>query len=130
MNPYPDLTQSAAIKKVNRLARQTERAYRGTRLTVTLADADNGFTTPSRSDSVRALSRALRRVGLKVRFPHLPSWTDGSTLSEMGIETVIFGPGNLKDAHTNSELVRISDVEKAASVLALACIGKDPKESM
>jgi len=46
----------------------------------------------------------------------------------MGIETVIFGPGDLKNAHTNAECVRVVEVEKAALVLALSCMSQRSKE--
>jgi len=128
-NPFPDSTQRAVIDGVRRLARRIEHLYSGTRIKATVVDADNGLTTSKRSQSVRALCSGLRAIGEKPAFPHLPSWTDGSTLNDVGIETVIFGPGDLKNAHTNAECVPILEVEKAALVLALACMNQQPKDS-
>jgi acetylornithine deacetylase/succinyl-diaminopimelate desuccinylase-like protein len=122
INSFPDSTQQMVVERVKRSAKRIERIYHGTRLRVTVADADNGLVTSKHSESVRALCSGLRSIGQEPTFLHLPSWTDGSTLTEMGIETVIFGPGNLKDAHTNAEFVRIREVEKAALVLALSCM--------
>jgi acetylornithine deacetylase/succinyl-diaminopimelate desuccinylase-like protein len=110
------------------LAKRTEHHYSGTRIKATVVDGDNGLATSKRSESVRALCSGLRAIGEQPLFRHLPSWTDGSTLNEIGIETVIFGPGNLKDAHTKAECVRIDEVEKAALVLALACMSRESKE--
>jgi acetylornithine deacetylase len=42
--------------------------------------------------------------------------TDGSKLARAGIETVICGPGDIAQAHTDSEFVEIEQVERAARV--------------
>jgi acetylornithine deacetylase len=44
--------------------------------------------------------------------------TDGSKLARAGIETVICGPGDIAQAHTDSEFVEIEQVERAARVYA------------
>ena len=42
--------------------------------------------------------------------------TDGSKLARAGIQTVICGPGDIAQAHTDSEFVEIDQVELAARV--------------
>jgi acetylornithine deacetylase len=42
--------------------------------------------------------------------------TDGSKLARAGIQTVICGPGDIAQAHTDSEFVEIEQVELAARV--------------
>ena len=42
--------------------------------------------------------------------------TDGSKLARAGIETVICGPGDIAQAHTDSEFVEIEQVELAARI--------------
>lgn len=121
INVFPDATRREVLRELHMLAKQIEKRLVGTKLAITLMEWDNGISTPRNAFSVQSLSRGLSALNIPPRCCHLPSWTDGSTLSDFGIETVIFGPGNLKDAHTSTERVQLSEVEKAASALILAC---------
>jgi acetylornithine deacetylase len=47
----------------------------------------------------------------------VPFGTDASTLAEIGIPTVVFGPGDIAQAHTCDEWVEISEVEAASEIL-------------
>jgi acetylornithine deacetylase len=54
----------------------------------------------------------------------VPYCTDGSTLTQAGIPTVVFGPGDIAKAHTCDEWVPLDDVEQACEILyCLACAG-------
>lgn len=53
----------------------------------------------------------------------LPYWTEASMLSQAGINTVVFGPGNLEQAHKPNEYVEIAQLEAAAQRYALAMTG-------
>jgi acetylornithine deacetylase/succinyl-diaminopimelate desuccinylase-like protein len=43
--------------------------------------------------------------------------TDASTLSEAGIPSVVFGPGDIAQAHTHDEWIDLRQVEQAADIL-------------
>lgn len=43
--------------------------------------------------------------------------TDASTLAEAGIPSVVFGPGNIAQAHTSDEWVLLDEVEQASEIL-------------
>lgn len=43
--------------------------------------------------------------------------TDASTLAEHGIPSVVFGPGNIQQAHTKDEWIDIEQVEMATEIL-------------
>ena len=45
------------------------------------------------------------------------SWSDAQSLVDKGTPTVVFGPGELKYAHTKDEHVDMKDVEKAYKIL-------------
>ncbi len=47
----------------------------------------------------------------------VPYGTDASTLAEAGIPSVVFGPGNIAQAHTRDEWVPLDEVEEAAEIL-------------
>jgi acetylornithine deacetylase ArgE len=52
----------------------------------------------------------------------VPYGTDAATLAAAGIPSVIFGPGDIAQAHTKDEWIALAEVEQAASILyRLAC---------
>jgi acetylornithine deacetylase len=53
----------------------------------------------------------------------LPYWTEAAMLSEAGINTVVYGPGNLEQAHKPNEYVEIAQLEAATALYAAALQG-------
>jgi len=53
----------------------------------------------------------------------LPYWTEAAMLSEAGINAVVYGPGNLEQAHKPNEYVEIAQLEEAAAHYAIALQG-------
>ncbi len=53
----------------------------------------------------------------------LPYWTEAAMLSEAGINTVVYGPGNLEQAHKPDEYVEIAQLEAATALYAKALQG-------
>lgn len=47
----------------------------------------------------------------------VPYGTDASTIAEAGIPAVVFGPGDIAQAHTKDEWVELIQVEQAADIL-------------
>jgi len=45
----------------------------------------------------------------------LPYWTEAAMLSEAGLNTVVFGPGHLEQAHKPNEYVEIDQLDMAAA---------------
>jgi acetylornithine deacetylase len=64
----------------------------------------------------------FRRVFDTEPIVDLPYWTEAALLSEAGLNTVVYGPGNLDQAHRPNEYVEITQLEQAmtryASVLS------------
>lgn len=53
----------------------------------------------------------------------LPYWTEAAMMSQAGINTVVYGPGNLEQAHKPNEYVEIAQLETAARRYAVALQG-------
>jgi acetylornithine deacetylase len=51
------------------------------------------------------------------RVHSVPYGTDAATIAWSGIPTVVFGPGDIAQAHTRDEWVSIDEVEQAAAIL-------------
>jgi acetylornithine deacetylase len=66
---------------------------------------------------VDALGRAIDSVTGKHERHPVPYGTDASTIAEAGLPAVVFGPGDITQAHTKDEWVELAQVERAAEVL-------------
>lgn len=59
----------------------------------------------------------------ETKFTYFPAWSDGGLLSSYGkIPTIIFGPGDIKTAHSPNEFIDKNDVYPATLVYALTAI--------
>jgi acetylornithine deacetylase len=66
---------------------------------------------------VHRLGRAIDAVKGTHRVASVPYGTDASTISEAGIPAVVFGPGDIAQAHTDDEWISLSEVEEASEIL-------------
>lgn len=73
--------------------------------------------------AVLATEKAILSVIGNCLYSQVPFGTDASTLAEHGIPCVVFGPGNIIQAHTRDEWIDLSEVEKAADILFTLAAG-------
>lgn len=66
---------------------------------------------------VARLGRAIDAVVGAHRVHAVPYGTDASTLSEAGTPAVVFGPGDIAQAHTADEWVDLDEVGRASEIL-------------
>jgi acetylornithine deacetylase ArgE len=66
---------------------------------------------------VERLGRAIDAVLGKHEVVAVPFGTDASTISEAGIPAVVFGPGDIAQAHTNDEWIEIEQIQRAEEIL-------------
>jgi acetylornithine deacetylase len=69
------------------------------------------------AELVAKLSAAIAVVRGQHRVLPVPYGTDASTLAEAGIPSVVFGPGNIDQAHTCDEWIDLAEVETASEIL-------------
>jgi succinyl-diaminopimelate desuccinylase len=81
--------------------------------------AEPALGTPPEAAVVQALAAAATRVLGRAPLLGVPFGTDAGALAEVGIPTVVFGPGSIDLAHTTEESVALADVARAAEILAL-----------
>lgn len=76
--------------------------------------------TPAESPIVGTLHSAIEEVlGTAPRIASWRGWTEAESFhSQLGIDTVVFGPGSLKQAHSGNEFVDLRQVRAAARVYA------------
>jgi acetylornithine deacetylase ArgE len=66
---------------------------------------------------VQRLGAAIDAVRGTHKVEAVPYGTDASTLAEAGVPSVVFGPGDISQAHTCDEWVELAQVEMASEVL-------------
>lgn len=65
---------------------------------------------------VQAAASACRAINGRARAVGVPYGTDASKMVASGVPTVIFGPGNILQAHSADEYVEVRQVELAAHI--------------
>jgi acetylornithine deacetylase len=82
-----------------------------------------GALSPHGSEElVKLLGSAIDCVVGSHRVMAVPYGTDAPAFADLGIPTVIFGPGDIAKAHTCDEWVPLAEVEQASEILyRLAC---------
>ncbi|MBC6491391.1 M20 family metallopeptidase [Flavihumibacter stibioxidans] len=65
----------------------------------------------------RALRQACEANGVQPAMQTAHYATDAAIYQQAGIPCVVFGPGNIQQAHTADEHIAIADIEKAADIL-------------
>jgi acetylornithine deacetylase len=66
---------------------------------------------------VEELRVVIDAVAGSVRVRGVAFGTDASTIAAAGIPAVVFGPGDIAQAHTSDEWIALAQVEKAAQIL-------------
>jgi acetylornithine deacetylase/succinyl-diaminopimelate desuccinylase-like protein len=74
---------------------------------------DNALETPSSAPLVSCALDVLGGLGLPAEPLGVPYGSDASKLSRAGVPSVIFGPGNIDQAHAAVEWVDCGQVEQA-----------------
>jgi acetylornithine deacetylase len=75
--------------------------------------------TPKDAAVVKAMKEAVERSGEQATLSAMPASNDAWLYSnQLGIPSLVFGPGKLTDAHSRHEMIRIDDMERASVILS------------
>jgi acetylornithine deacetylase/succinyl-diaminopimelate desuccinylase-like protein len=74
------------------------------------------------SETAQAIKAVCEAAGADVRPVYSPAALDAGYLNHEGIETVMFGPGDLRFAHSDAEVVPLEDVRLAARIYAATAL--------
>ena len=78
--------------------------------------ATSCFSAGSEEIAAR-LGNAIDAVRGKHAVTVVPFGTDASSLALAGVPSVVFGPGDIDQAHTKDEWIELAQVEMAAEIL-------------
>ena len=76
----------------------------------------------SDSETAKALKAVCAVAGISDAPCYSAASLDAGYLNHEGIETVMFGPGDLRFAHTDREIVPLEDVRLAARIYAATAL--------
>jgi acetylornithine deacetylase len=74
---------------------------------------DRGLETPAEAPIARLSCEILRKMGYSDGVEGVAYGSDGTHIRELGIDTIIFGPGSIDQAHTENEYIAIEQVQAA-----------------
>ena len=74
-----------------------------------LSDADNGPLAERLAAAVREMGGAGRTIGV-------PYATDAAFYCQSGVPAVVFGPGQIEQAHTPDEWIELDQLHAAAEI--------------
>jgi acetylornithine deacetylase len=103
------------------------RALPGVDFPFTLSQASPGCTPLDPKQSVELVQRfgaVIDSVAGKHTVHSVPFGTDASRIAVTGIPAVVFGPGDIAQAHTKDEWIDLAQLEPAAEILFRFACGK------
>lgn len=103
------------------------RALPGVDFPFTLAQASPGCTPLDPAQSVELVKRfgaTIDSVVGKHTVHSVPFGTDASRVAVVGVPSVVFGPGDIAQAHTKDEWIDLAQLEPAAEILFRFACGK------
>jgi acetylornithine deacetylase len=74
-------------------------------------------------DLAQALMRSITSVVGERRIIGVPFGTHASRFARANVPSVVFGPGDIAQAHTKDEWIEISQLEQAAEIYYRFCAG-------
>lgn len=81
--------------------------------------ANNGFIQ-QKNKFVEKFSKAIYEVNGSIEYGHMPSFCDGTFFHNAGVSTILYGPGNIENAHSPDEYVNLKEVKESAYGIAQA----------
>lgn len=117
----PGETSAGALAEIDELVDKIRQSLPGLTVRRDEPFGDvSGLDTPASADIVRALELGCGRVRGESKLVGVPYGTNASKFADAGITCVVFGPGDVGQAHTADEFVSIDQVVSAARIYEAA----------
>ncbi len=107
----PGETESGVRREIKSLLRKNH-------LAASFSNAKTISCLPMETDPKLPLVRQFLRVIGQAKPAGVDFYCDASVLSRAGIPSVVFGPGDIAQAHTADEWISVSQLERAKDILA------------
>jgi acetylornithine deacetylase len=110
--PIPGASPGRIPTALQEMLQHLEAQYKGLRASLTLLRQEAGFETASDSDLVSAFEK---EIGLPATS--IPFGSEASAWSTVAEDVVVFGPGDMRTAHSDRECVPIDQLITTVQVL-------------
>jgi acetylornithine deacetylase len=87
------------------------------RLQATISDAKQNECAPMETDPDIPLVKTFMRAMGQKRPMGVHYFCDAAVISKCGIPSVVFGPGNIAQAHTDHEWISLASLERGTAML-------------
>jgi acetylornithine deacetylase len=115
----PGENPADALNEIRSLIQQASRGDKSLKAKVRLIHHAASMEVNEREPPVQLLLNNARRIAGRGRVVGVPYWTDAAILvNQAKIPSCLFGPGNIRVAHSKDENIRIADVLMAAGIYA------------
>ena len=113
--PIPSQPLDHVLGLLENIRQELSRDDEGFEVRVRPLRLDGGAQTPDSAELVQFLVAQSGKPSGTVPFG-----TEAAQLAALGAQPVVFGPGNIQDAHRTGEFVPIDELERCAEILARA----------
>jgi acetylornithine deacetylase len=113
--PIPGQNPDRGLQLLERLKRQLEEEEPGFQAQIRVLRSDAGWQISPDSEVVRFIAQQTGTSPATVAFG-----TEARQLSQMGSQAVVFGPGDIRQAHQSGEFVPIPELVRCEEVLERA----------
>ena len=110
--PVPGQNERWVADLIREELARAQKGDPGLQATFELIRIDSGFETDSQGKLAGELERLSGNAAVAVAFG-----TEAPYLKKLGAETVVFGPGDMKTAHSVEENVPIEELERCVEIL-------------
>lgn len=110
--PIPGQPPETVPKAISGIAAKLQSSDPGFRWRLDMSRQQSGFETPADSPLVRSVQKLTGTPAVSIPFA-----SEASLLDAIADEIVVFGPGDMRTAHSNRECVPLSELHKAVSVI-------------
>lgn len=111
--PVPNQAAARVVKLIQAEAELLRAEDEGFEYEIDVLRLDGGAETPAEARVVRHLEAAAGKSAGTIAFG-----TEAPQLQELGAETVVFGPGDIRNAHRTGEFVPVAELERCVEILA------------
>jgi acetylornithine deacetylase len=116
--PLPGNSAQSVMQAIHRIACDVEASEPGISCVVRVSRNQAGFEFSDSATVIRSIERCTGRSATSIPFG-----SEASLFAAVAEEVVVFGPGDMRTAHSSRECVPISELEMAVScVQHLMCV--------
>jgi len=113
--PIPSQPSDQVLNLFQAAIEEEKKLDPGFQCEVDASRQDTGFETASDSPLVKLLERASGKESGTVAFG-----TEAAQMMLLGSESVVIGPGDIREAHRTGEFVPVDELERCAEILKTA----------